>query len=107
MDEQHPSPNDRAPTHDPAASSMPRIPIPDSADVPEVVRERHDEAGDVALDDSYEQGARDGLQAVARALRAGHGPEILGLVRLLECSPQRVNEILVKLDRLAEGGEQS
>jgi len=32
------------PEADPAASSMPHIPIPDSADVPEVVRERHDEA---------------------------------------------------------------
>jgi len=25
MDEQHPSPNDRAPTHDPAASSFPSV----------------------------------------------------------------------------------
>lgn len=43
MDEKHPN----VPDHDPAASSMPRIPLPQSAGVPEVVRDRYDEADGV------------------------------------------------------------
>ncbi len=62
------------------------------------------EAAEVALDGSYEAGARDALQAVAKALRADRGPEVLGLTRLLDYSPERVNEVLVKLDRLGSVG---
>lgn len=109
------------PSHDPAASSMPRIPtywsetlgrrvtIPD-----EVVRERHDEA-----DPSYDRGARDMALRVLRALDRDLGPEVVGTLRVLEYRPlDYVPAVLRSLDGLvgaaasldaqhAEGGERS
>ncbi len=55
MDSGNPSP-DRLPTHDPAASSMPWIPIPSSADVPEVVLQRHDDGGRMRVTACYSTG---------------------------------------------------
>jgi hypothetical protein len=102
QDSTRPDPPPGLPDHDPAGTTFPRIPLPSSADVPALMRERHDEVADT----SYEEGALDALAAVARALRADRGPEVLGLLRLLGYSPQRVGEVIVKLDRLGDSGGQ-
>lgn len=105
------------PDHDPATSSMPRIPIPDSADVPAVVRERYDEADALMANvDRYaaserQAGALDVALRIVQALRADLGPEVLGTPRRLEYQPGRIGEVLAALDQLAgqapEDGERS
>jgi hypothetical protein len=70
MDSGNPSPNDRAPTHDPAASSFPRVERGERevGAVAELVATQRDDA------------AREALMTVRRALGAGVDPHSVMVV---------------------------
>jgi hypothetical protein len=87
-----------------------RIPIPDSADVPEVVRERHDVADEVDVGQFTEAevrelaarrlGARDALHRARRTLHRA-GPQALAQV-LDGMLGEPMERILAELDRIAD-----
>jgi hypothetical protein len=130
-----PSPDSTGlPDYDPTASSgvpvraiAAPIPIPDSADVPEVVRERHDEPGGPTrvslpgraaitpdqpvlqatlgrlLEGERDAGARHALWRCRHALQNSSADEVMATLRGLNDGPTRA--VLDALDQLAEGGE--
>jgi hypothetical protein len=106
-------PNPNVPDHDPVASGSGAhyrsiapapIPIPDSADVPDVMRERYD------LDDPYELGRRDGaanaLHRVERALRWCTAAEVRATLQPLRQTPDHLDAVLRSLDDLADDAVQ-
>jgi hypothetical protein len=88
---------------DPAASGFPRIPLPDSADIPKV---DEDERRQLA---ARRLGARDALLRARRALHRA-GPEELARVldgMLGEPMEKILAELDAVADRAVQGGERS
>lgn len=78
------------------------IPIPDSADVPEVVRERYDEFDEIGRREqtAHRLGARNALLRARRALHRA-GPDALAQV-LDGMLGAPMEKILEELDRVAD-----
>lgn len=87
----------RVPDADPAASSFPRVPLPDSADIPEAILQRYDE-----VEEGCDHDVRQALLQVLAVLDRGDlVPELTGSLRPLEChGPGFVHVVLRSLDDL-------